>query len=50
MMEILLLGLPLLLLLVAVVLNVYLRSTAFKTVIACAYEQSARVLQEPTVE
>ena len=50
MMEILLLGLPLLLLLVAVVLNVYLRSTAFKTVIACADEQSARVLPEPPVE
>ena len=50
MIEILFIGLPLLLLFVAAVLSVYLRSTAFKTVIACADAQSARTLPAPPVE
>ena len=50
MIEILLIGIPLLLLFAAAVLSVYLRSTAFKTVIACADAQSARTLPAPPVE
>ena len=50
MIEILLIGIPLLLLFAATVLSVYLRSTAFKTVIACADAQSARTLPVAPVE
>ncbi|MBF1076572.1 MAG: glycosyltransferase, partial [Prevotellaceae bacterium] len=50
MIEILFIVLPLFLLLLSVGLNVYFRATAFKSVIACADAQSARVLPAPPVE